>query len=357
MRASEHDFGRERAAMVAGQLRGRGIRDERVLAAMGAVPREHFVEAVDRSLAYADEALPIEAGQTISQPFMVARMTELLEVATGRPDPRDRHRIGLPGRRAGASRRPCDLDRAPGHTRPNRPGQARATSASATWSRSGSRMAASAIRPAHRGTGSSSRRPRRPFPNALREQLAEGGHLVIPVGPRDRQILMVVTRHGDEWDGAARRTVRLRPAHRRRRVRGLSAGYTRPAMTHVFVAPHPDDVALSCGGLIASLRELGQNVTILTVYSGDGGTDRLSGYQREALGFGSKAVWPVTEAFNRSDILADWPTAARYRRGPQPRTASRPRRPTRMRPPSASGSARRGTGGRACATSRSPTSR
>ena len=46
------------------------------------------------------------------------------------------------------------------------------------------------------------------------------------------------------------------------------ARYTRPAMTHVFVAPHPDDVALSCGGLIASLRELGQSITILTVYSG-----------------------------------------------------------------------------------------
>ena len=81
-------------------------------------------------------------------------------------------------------------------------------------------------------------------------------------------------------------------------------------MTHVFVAPHPDDAALSCGGLIASLRELGQNVTILTVYSGDGSADRLSPYQREALGFGSKTMWPSTEAFNRSDILADWPTAA-----------------------------------------------
>ena len=45
-------------------------------------------------------------------------------------------------------------------------------------------------------------------------------------------------------------------------------------MTHVFVAPHPDDVALSCGGLIASLRELGQTVTILTVFSGDGSADR-----------------------------------------------------------------------------------
>ncbi len=81
-------------------------------------------------------------------------------------------------------------------------------------------------------------------------------------------------------------------------------------MTHVFVAPHPDDVALSCGGLIASLRELGQSVTIITVFSGDGASDALSSYQREALGFGSKTHWPATEAFNRSAILADWPTAA-----------------------------------------------
>jgi len=83
-------------------------------------------------------------------------------------------------------------------------------------------------------------------------------------------------------------------------------------MTHVFVAPHPDDVALSCGGLIASLRELGQVVTIVTVFSGntpDDGTG-LTQYQREALGFGSKTMWPATEAFNRSSILADYPDAA-----------------------------------------------
>jgi LmbE family N-acetylglucosaminyl deacetylase len=79
-------------------------------------------------------------------------------------------------------------------------------------------------------------------------------------------------------------------------------------MTHVFVAPHPDDVALSCGGLIASLRELGQNVAILTVYSGAGSGDPLTPYQREALGFGSKALWPATEAFNRADIAADVPS-------------------------------------------------
>jgi LmbE family N-acetylglucosaminyl deacetylase len=77
-------------------------------------------------------------------------------------------------------------------------------------------------------------------------------------------------------------------------------------VAHVFVAPHPDDVALSCGGLIASLRELGQNVTIITVYSGSGGADtNLTTYQREALGFGTKTLWPATEAFNRSDIAAD----------------------------------------------------
>ena len=78
-------------------------------------------------------------------------------------------------------------------------------------------------------------------------------------------------------------------------------------MTHVFVAPHPDDVALSCGGLIASLRELGQNVTIVTVFSGNGANDGLTPYQREALGFGSKAMWPSTEAFNRAGIAPDFP--------------------------------------------------
>lgn len=86
-------------------------------------------------------------------------------------------------------------------------------------------------------------------------------------------------------------------------------------MTHVFVAPHPDDVALSCGGLIASLRELGQTVTIITVFSGTGGGDDLTTYQREALGFGSKTMWPATEAFNRSSILADYPLAPAWAAG------------------------------------------
>jgi protein-L-isoaspartate(D-aspartate) O-methyltransferase len=81
-----------RERMVAHQLRSRGIADERVLAAMRKVPRHEFVPPASRRLAYEDEPLPIGAGQTISQPYMVAAMTELarigrhsrvLEVGTG----------------------------------------------------------------------------------------------------------------------------------------------------------------------------------------------------------------------------------------------------------------------------------
>lgn len=57
-----------------------GIRDERVLDAMRAVPRHAFVPEALQSRAYGDHALPISANQTISQPFIVARMTELLEI-------------------------------------------------------------------------------------------------------------------------------------------------------------------------------------------------------------------------------------------------------------------------------------
>jgi protein-L-isoaspartate(D-aspartate) O-methyltransferase len=67
--------------MVERQLRRRGIADERVLGAMGRVPREAFVPADLVGLAYEDAALPIGEGQTISQPYMVAAMCELLGLA------------------------------------------------------------------------------------------------------------------------------------------------------------------------------------------------------------------------------------------------------------------------------------
>ncbi|HEY4413636.1 MAG TPA: protein-L-isoaspartate O-methyltransferase, partial [Gaiellaceae bacterium] len=82
----------DRIRMVERQLRARGIDDERVLEAMGRVPRELFVPPTLRSHAYDDAALPIGGGQTISQPYMVARICSelalhgderVLDVGTG----------------------------------------------------------------------------------------------------------------------------------------------------------------------------------------------------------------------------------------------------------------------------------
>lgn len=75
------DPGKERANMVERQLRRRGIGDSRVLAAMGEVPREAFVPESHRRDAYADCALPLSHGQTISQPLMVAMSVEALRLA------------------------------------------------------------------------------------------------------------------------------------------------------------------------------------------------------------------------------------------------------------------------------------
>ncbi len=72
-----------RATMIERQLRGRGIKDERVLQVMGQLPREWFVPAKLQSDAYADRALPIGYGQTISQPLIVALMTEALDLKGG----------------------------------------------------------------------------------------------------------------------------------------------------------------------------------------------------------------------------------------------------------------------------------
>src|SRR5438034_1312004 len=86
------EFAAQRQQMVQRQLLTRGIKDQRVLAAMAKVPREEFVAAESRTASYEDRPLPIGYGQTISQPYMVAFMTEqlrlkpsdrVLEIGTG----------------------------------------------------------------------------------------------------------------------------------------------------------------------------------------------------------------------------------------------------------------------------------
>lgn len=90
--AREDFFTRERRLMVERQIKARGIKDERVLAAMLKVPRHEFVPEDQRPYAYEDRPLPIGEGQTISQPYIVAYMTEalalkptdkVLEIGTG----------------------------------------------------------------------------------------------------------------------------------------------------------------------------------------------------------------------------------------------------------------------------------
>jgi len=86
------DFEKAREEMIRYQIKGRGIRDERVISAMNSIPREKFVTEGEKDNAYLDCPLPIGMGQTISQPFMVALMTQhlslkgpetVLEVGTG----------------------------------------------------------------------------------------------------------------------------------------------------------------------------------------------------------------------------------------------------------------------------------
>jgi len=74
------NFEKERLRMVEEQIAGRDVKDERVLAAMRKVPRHEFLPEAIRGMAYQDSALPVGEAQTMSQPYMVGMMTELLEL-------------------------------------------------------------------------------------------------------------------------------------------------------------------------------------------------------------------------------------------------------------------------------------
>jgi protein-L-isoaspartate(D-aspartate) O-methyltransferase len=194
-----------RARMVSDQLLGRDVRDERVLEAMGTVPREAFVPARERDLAYRDGPLAIGAGQTISQPYMVARMAELLHVARG-----DRVlEVGTGSGYAAAilaelGCRVTTIEREPGLAAEARTRLAALGYADRVDVRTGDGSLGLPAEAPWDGIVVAAAAPE--VPDALREQLADGRRLVIPVGSRREQLLMVVERHGAEWqetsDGA-----------------------------------------------------------------------------------------------------------------------------------------------------------
>jgi protein-L-isoaspartate(D-aspartate) O-methyltransferase len=187
-----------REAMVAQQLRGRGIRDERILRAMGELPRELFVPGWRSELAYEDGALPIAAGQTISQPYVVARMTELLA-------PREGDRVLEVGTGSGYQTavlaligcRVVSYERQPELAETARRLLRDLGLSDNVEVRLGDGSGGDPGGEHYDGILVTAAAPR--IPEGLRDQLADGGRLVIPVGPRDHQQLVVVERHGNEW--------------------------------------------------------------------------------------------------------------------------------------------------------------
>jgi protein-L-isoaspartate(D-aspartate) O-methyltransferase len=178
--------------MVERQLRGRDITDERVLTAMARVPRELFVPADLRNRAYDDAALPIGAGQTISQPYMVARICETLALRGG-------ERVLDVG--TGSGYQAAVLAELAGdvHTIervPELAERARETLAHAGYGRV----------QVHVGDGTLGLAEHAPFaaiavaaaaprlPQALYEQLEERGRLVVPIGRRHGQDLQLIVR-------------------------------------------------------------------------------------------------------------------------------------------------------------------
>ncbi len=198
---AEGDFAARRAAMVEHQLRERGIHDERVLVAMGEVPREAFVPERRRDLAYADAALPIGSEQTISQPWIVAAILQALAL-TGSESVLE---VGT-----GSGYSTCLLGRLADHV--------------VTVERHSdlARTAAEHLRACEShnielmvGDGSRGVPDRAPFdaiavhaaapapPPALVEQLAEGGRLVVPVASGKEEMLTLLRRHGAELETTA----------------------------------------------------------------------------------------------------------------------------------------------------------
>jgi protein-L-isoaspartate(D-aspartate) O-methyltransferase len=189
---------RDRQRMVEKDLRRRGIKDPRVLDAMGAVPRHLFVPPDDRAHAYEDRALPLEVGQTISQPYIVAYMSEALRVGAG-------DRVLEVG--TGSGYQTAVLARLAGEVfTVERIGdlQGAAREVLETLGVANVRFLV--------GDGTLGWEEHAPYdrilvtagapdvPGPLKEQLsADGGRMVIPVGDPDVQELVAMTRVGNAW--------------------------------------------------------------------------------------------------------------------------------------------------------------
>jgi protein-L-isoaspartate(D-aspartate) O-methyltransferase len=187
-------FAVERQHMVETQVRARGIRDLRLLDAMAAVPRHEFVEPRYRDQAYEDHPLPIAAGQTISQPYIVALMLDLLQL---RPSSKVLE-IGT-----GCGYQTALLTQLANHVYSVERHAELARQAAETLSRLGLTNFTVVT-----GDGSRGLPEYAPFddiivsaaavevPPALFEQLREGGRMIIPVGPVEAQELQLVRKQG-----------------------------------------------------------------------------------------------------------------------------------------------------------------
>lgn len=183
-------FEAKRFAMVAAQLRRRGIRDERVLRAMEKVPRHLFIASHLHNSAYDDNPLPIGEGQTVSQPFIVAYMLETLQIA---PENRVLEIGAGTGYQAALlaelAREVFTIERVPGLYE----------SARENLQRLGYSNLEVIL-----GDGTRGLPEHAPFdriivaaaapdvPTSLFEQLAEGGRMILPVGTPEMQDLLLV---------------------------------------------------------------------------------------------------------------------------------------------------------------------
>ena len=185
-----------------------GIRDRRVLDAMARVPREEFVSSADREIAYGDHALSIGEGQTISQPYVVALMTEAIRLRGG-------ERVLEIGTGSGYQSAVLAEMGATVYTVEIVPSLAR--SARATLSRLG--YGTVEVREGNGWAGWAEKAPfdaivvtaaPKTVPEALKSQLRDGGRLVIPVGG-DEQELRLLTRRGASFEEKRLLPVRFVP--------------------------------------------------------------------------------------------------------------------------------------------------